>query len=135
MDHWTILNWHLATAWSWGLAITRFLYLVLPSVFRLVVPFLMLCYMWHFQFANEKYGFNHSLYSNWYQNVGVHYEKWNVGVLGPVTLKGLNEGTRDLSKQKWSYKVCYHLYIGVLRKHFNINHVHYWAYLCIYYHI
>lgn len=38
-------------------------------------------------------------------NVGVHYEKWNVGVLGPVTLKGLNEGTRDLSKQKWSYKI------------------------------
>ena len=28
-------------------------------------------------------------------------------MLGPVTLKGLNEGTRDLSKQKWSYKVCH----------------------------
>ncbi|XP_052199504.1 beta-galactosidase-like isoform X2 [Diospyros lotus] len=38
-------------------------------------------------------------------NVGVHYETWNAGVLGPVTLKGLNEGTRDLTKQKWSYKV------------------------------
>ncbi|XP_057430749.1 beta-galactosidase-like [Lotus japonicus] len=38
-------------------------------------------------------------------NVGVHFETWNVGVLGPVTLKGLNEGTRDLSRQKWSYKV------------------------------
>lgn len=38
-------------------------------------------------------------------NVGTHFETWNVGVLGPVTLKGLNEGTRDLSKQKWSYKV------------------------------
>ncbi|CAJ2637955.1 unnamed protein product [Trifolium pratense] len=37
-------------------------------------------------------------------NVGIHYETWNVGVLGPVTLKGLNEGTRDLSRQKWSYK-------------------------------
>ncbi|CAI8589851.1 unnamed protein product [Vicia faba] len=37
-------------------------------------------------------------------NVGLHYETWNVGVLGPVTLKGLNEGARDLSKQKWSYK-------------------------------
>ncbi|KAM7259223.1 hypothetical protein ACFE04_014964 [Oxalis oulophora] len=34
-------------------------------------------------------------------NVGMHFEKWNAGVLGPVTLKGLNEGTRDLSKQKW----------------------------------
>jgi hypothetical protein len=38
-------------------------------------------------------------------NVGLHFETWNVGVLGPVTLKGLNEGTRDLSWQKWSYKV------------------------------
>ncbi|CAI8583774.1 unnamed protein product [Vicia faba] len=37
-------------------------------------------------------------------NVGLHYETWNVGVLGPVTLKGLNKGERDLSKQKWSYK-------------------------------
>ncbi|KAL5057474.1 hypothetical protein RYX36_029078 [Vicia faba] len=37
-------------------------------------------------------------------NIGLHYETWNVGVLGPVTLKGLNEGARDLSKQKWSYK-------------------------------
>ncbi|KAI5436970.1 Beta-galactosidase 4 [Lathyrus oleraceus] len=38
-------------------------------------------------------------------NVGLHFETWNVGVLGPVTLKGLNEGTRELSWQKWSYKV------------------------------
>lgn len=38
-------------------------------------------------------------------NVGVHYETYNTGILGPVTLKGLNEGTRDLTKQKWSYKV------------------------------
>ncbi|XP_017983039.1 PREDICTED: beta-galactosidase [Theobroma cacao] len=38
-------------------------------------------------------------------NVGVHFETWNAGVLGPVTLKGLNEGSRDLSKQKWSYKI------------------------------
>ncbi|KAF5481852.1 hypothetical protein F2P56_002471 [Juglans regia] len=38
-------------------------------------------------------------------NVGLHFETWNAGVLGPVTLKGLNEGTRDLSKQKWSYKI------------------------------
>ncbi|RDX73527.1 hypothetical protein CR513_46853 [Mucuna pruriens] len=37
-------------------------------------------------------------------NVGLHFETWNAGVLGPVTLKGLNEGTRDLSHQKWSYK-------------------------------
>ncbi|KAF7148352.1 hypothetical protein RHSIM_Rhsim03G0232400 [Rhododendron simsii] len=38
-------------------------------------------------------------------NVGLHFETWNAGVLGPVTLKGLNEGTRDLTNQKWSYKV------------------------------
>lgn len=48
------------------------------------------------------------------QNVGVHYERWNTGVLGPVTLKGLNEGTRDLTKQKWSYKVCVVLSIQLL---------------------
>lgn len=42
------------------------------------------------------------------QNVGVHYERWNEGVLGPVTLKGLNAGTRDLTKQRWSYKVRYY---------------------------
>ncbi|XAR73230.1 Beta-galactosidase [Bertholletia excelsa] len=38
-------------------------------------------------------------------NVGLHLETWNAGFLGPVTLKGLNEGTRDLTMQKWSYKV------------------------------
>ncbi|KHG11296.1 Beta-galactosidase [Gossypium arboreum] len=38
-------------------------------------------------------------------NVGTHFETWNAGILGPVTLKGLNEGTRDISKQNWSYKI------------------------------
>ncbi|KAM1011131.1 hypothetical protein ACFX13_047267 [Malus domestica] len=38
-------------------------------------------------------------------NVGPHFETWNAGVLGPVILNGLNEGRRDLSWQKWSYKV------------------------------
>ncbi|XP_010049746.2 beta-galactosidase [Eucalyptus grandis] len=38
-------------------------------------------------------------------NVGLHFETWNTGVLGPVTLKGLNSGTWDMSKWKWSYKV------------------------------
>nr|GMC61510.1 beta-galactosidase-like [Ipomoea batatas] len=38
-------------------------------------------------------------------NVGTHYEQWNYGIHAPVTLSGLNEGTRDLSKQKWSYRV------------------------------
>ncbi|XP_077210114.1 beta-galactosidase-like [Tasmannia lanceolata] len=38
-------------------------------------------------------------------NVGSHFETWNAGVLGPVMLNGLNEGRRDLSWQKWSYKI------------------------------
>ncbi|XP_010667155.1 putative beta-galactosidase [Beta vulgaris subsp. vulgaris] len=38
-------------------------------------------------------------------NVGAHFERYNQGVLGPITLKGLSEGTWDLSKWKWSYKV------------------------------
>ncbi|XP_052183251.1 beta-galactosidase-like isoform X2 [Diospyros lotus] len=38
-------------------------------------------------------------------NVGLHFETWNTGVLGPVSLGNLNEGTRDLTKQRWSYKV------------------------------
>ncbi|KAK4352881.1 hypothetical protein RND71_028399 [Anisodus tanguticus] len=38
-------------------------------------------------------------------NVGLYFETWNTGVLGPVTLSGLNEGTRDLTIQRWSYKV------------------------------
>ncbi|XP_047330591.1 beta-galactosidase-like isoform X1 [Impatiens glandulifera] len=36
---------------------------------------------------------------------GSHFERHNTGVLGPVTLNGLNEGTRDLTKWKWSYKL------------------------------
>ncbi|GMQ08367.1 hypothetical protein CsSME_00052118 [Camellia sinensis var. sinensis] len=38
-------------------------------------------------------------------NVGPHFETWNAGVLGPVSLNGLNEGSRDLSWQKWTYKI------------------------------
>ncbi|KAL5670375.1 hypothetical protein ACJX0J_022596, partial [Zea mays] len=38
-------------------------------------------------------------------NNGDHFELWNVGVLGPVTLSGLNEGKRDLSHQRWIYQV------------------------------
>ncbi|KAL0380498.1 UNVERIFIED_CONTAM: Beta-galactosidase [Sesamum angustifolium] len=38
-------------------------------------------------------------------NVGPHFETWNAGVLGPVSLSGLNEGKRDLTWQKWTYKV------------------------------
>ncbi|XP_047337584.1 beta-galactosidase-like [Impatiens glandulifera] len=39
------------------------------------------------------------------QNIGPHFETWNTGVLGPVSLDGLNRGRRDLTWQKWSYKV------------------------------
>ncbi|XVF67768.1 hypothetical protein PTKIN_Ptkin10aG0148700 [Pterospermum kingtungense] len=38
-------------------------------------------------------------------NIGPHFETWNTGVLGPVFLHGLDEGHRDLTWQKWSYKV------------------------------
>uniref|UniRef100_A0A0D3EQH4 Beta-galactosidase n=1 Tax=Oryza barthii TaxID=65489 RepID=A0A0D3EQH4_9ORYZ len=38
-------------------------------------------------------------------NVGEHFETWNAGILGPVTLDGLNEGRRDLTWQKWTYQV------------------------------
>lgn len=44
------------------------------------------------------------------QNVGPHFEMWNAGVLGPINLNGLNEGRRDLTWQKWTYKVCTRLH-------------------------
>ncbi|KAF9603695.1 hypothetical protein IFM89_037458, partial [Coptis chinensis] len=40
-----------------------------------------------------------------YLNSDPHFETWNAGVLGPVMLNDLNEGRRDLSWQKWSYKI------------------------------
>ncbi|KAL6213659.1 hypothetical protein ACLB2K_013105 [Fragaria x ananassa] len=38
-------------------------------------------------------------------NNGPHFETRNAGVLGPVALHGLDQGSRDLSWQKWSHKV------------------------------
>ncbi|GFZ10367.1 beta-galactosidase 5 [Actinidia rufa] len=38
-------------------------------------------------------------------NIGLHFETWKAGILGPVLLNGLNQGKRDLSWQKWTYKV------------------------------
>ncbi|XP_062021758.1 beta-galactosidase 3-like isoform X3 [Rosa rugosa] len=38
-------------------------------------------------------------------NNGPHFETWSLGVLGPVVLQGLDQGSRDLSGQTWSYKV------------------------------
>ncbi|PKI59471.1 hypothetical protein CRG98_020102 [Punica granatum] len=41
------------------------------------------------------------------QNQGSHFESWSTGIAGPVTLEGLDRGTRDLSWQKWSYKTYF----------------------------
>ncbi|KAL1180420.1 hypothetical protein V6Z11_A03G229700 [Gossypium hirsutum] len=38
-------------------------------------------------------------------NIGPHFETWNIGVQGSVVLHGLDEGKKDLTWQKWSYKV------------------------------
>ncbi|KAL3505338.1 hypothetical protein ACH5RR_035179 [Cinchona calisaya] len=38
-------------------------------------------------------------------NNGIHFETWNLGVLGPVVVHGLDHGDKDLSWQKWTYKV------------------------------
>ncbi|KAK3195414.1 hypothetical protein Dsin_026724 [Dipteronia sinensis] len=38
-------------------------------------------------------------------NLGAHFESYKTGVLGPVVLHGLDEGKRDLSWKKWSYKI------------------------------
>ncbi|KAK7367342.1 hypothetical protein VNO80_09353 [Phaseolus coccineus] len=38
-------------------------------------------------------------------NVGGHFETWNTGILGPVVLRGLDQGKWDLSWQKWTYQV------------------------------
>ncbi|GAB2291812.1 hypothetical protein Dimus_026063 [Dionaea muscipula] len=38
-------------------------------------------------------------------NDGSHYETWKIGILGPVVLYGLSQGSKDLSWQKWEYQV------------------------------
>ncbi|KAH9696365.1 Beta-galactosidase 3 [Citrus sinensis] len=38
-------------------------------------------------------------------NNGPHFESYKTGVLGPVVLHGIDEGKRDLSWHKWSYKI------------------------------
>ncbi|GLU10047.1 hypothetical protein SLE2022_268750 [Rubroshorea leprosula] len=58
--------------------------------------------------VNLKAGLNHIALlsiSVGLQNIGTHFEKWNVGILGPVTLRGLNSGTWDMSRWTWSYKI------------------------------
>lgn len=59
-----------------------------------------------------------------FKNIGHRFETWSTGVLGPVLLHGLDHGTKDLSWQKWSYKVgdgmfCFtlHFYFGRLIMH------------------
>ncbi|KAE9456995.1 hypothetical protein C3L33_11095, partial [Rhododendron williamsianum] len=39
------------------------------------------------------------------KNIGLHYETRAGGILGPVTLSGLDQGTTVLTWQKWTYKV------------------------------
>jgi hypothetical protein len=48
-------------------------------------------------------------------NIGVHYETWNTGVNGPVVLHRLDEGSRDLTWQTWSYQV------GLKGEQMNLN--------------
>lgn len=43
------------------------------------------------------------------KNNGARFETWDIGVLGPVIINGLDGGRRDLSWQRWSYKVCVNL--------------------------
>ncbi|KAK9073281.1 hypothetical protein SSX86_007605 [Deinandra increscens subsp. villosa] len=38
-------------------------------------------------------------------NVGTHLESRDIGILGPVSLEGLDQGTIDLSHGTWTYKV------------------------------
>ncbi|KAL7618108.1 hypothetical protein Lser_V15G00652 [Lactuca serriola] len=38
-------------------------------------------------------------------NVGTHFESRDTGILGPVSLDGLDQGTIDLSRGTWTYKV------------------------------
>ncbi|XP_041010238.1 beta-galactosidase 3-like [Juglans microcarpa x Juglans regia] len=38
-------------------------------------------------------------------NNGPHFEMRKTGILGPVVIHGLDQGKRDLSQHKWSYKV------------------------------
>lgn len=44
------------------------------------------------------------------KNNGIHFETWNIGVLGPVVVHGLNQGDKDLSWQKWTYTVLFVFY-------------------------
>ncbi|KAL0378303.1 UNVERIFIED_CONTAM: Beta-galactosidase 3 [Sesamum radiatum] len=37
--------------------------------------------------------------------IGGHFETWNTGILGPVALRGLDQGKWDLSWAKWTYQV------------------------------
>ncbi|CAH2035744.1 unnamed protein product [Thlaspi arvense] len=38
-------------------------------------------------------------------NVGPHFETWATGIVGSVAVHGLDEGNKDLSRQKWTYQV------------------------------
>lgn len=47
-------------------------------------------------------------------------------MLGPVVLSGLNEGKRDLSRQKWTYQVKMINFLSLAHcKYFIITHINY----------
>ncbi|KAJ6799813.1 beta-galactosidase 5-like isoform X1 [Iris pallida] len=50
-------------------------------------------------------------------NVGTHYELWKTGILGPVAIHGIDQGHRDMTWQKWTYKV------GLKGENLNLNSV------------
>ncbi|KAL4559406.1 hypothetical protein LXL04_031544 [Taraxacum kok-saghyz] len=51
-------------------------------------------------------------------NVGTHFESRDTGILGPVSLGGLDQGTIDLSRGPWTYKV------GLNGETMNLNSPH-----------
>lgn len=40
------------------------------------------------------------------KNNGPHFETRKTGIVGPVVIRGVDQGKIDLSWQRWSYKVC-----------------------------
>jgi len=104
---WIIQNWHILGLQSCGQAATRYHYWVLLVGWRYVL-FFVISYIWcHSIIIAAIFVTWSSLSISFFKNVGHHFETWNTGVLGPVTLSGLNEGEIDLSGQKWTYQVTY----------------------------
>lgn len=43
----------------------------------------------------------------------MHFETWQTGILGPISISGLNEGKKDLTWQKWNYQVKILKYVSI----------------------